>query len=320
MLPGLVAGLITILGSSVGLSGSSVLAAPESFDPSRREVPQLESFESSFLSDRDNFGKDTSGSVATWRWRYPRDRTVTASIGLMRYGQAEAPTQFVIPISLTRAGQREALNWQLSAGLTFYDRLTPALSLAAVASHPLSETVAWTGRLEWAPYAVSAAALTSQIQALRTTHTVYWQIRPQSFGLAVLTRGWQSDGNREWQLYSRLEHTQPRWFIAANLFAWRFDRDQLDASGYFSPPDFLSYSAELGWTPQISDSISCRIAYNFGRTRLEGVFSTDDRLSARCTTPFAERWAVALEAVLTPILTQGGDYRNQRLQVQLTYR
>ncbi len=300
--------------------GSSLGAAPENFDPSRRETPQLESFDISYLSDRDNFGKDIGGTTVTWRWRYPRDQMVSASVGLMHYGQTDAPTRIAIPISLTWADQREALSWQLSAGLTFYDRVTPAPSLAAVVSHPLSDTVTWTGRLEWAPYAVSAAALTNQIQALRTTHTLYWQMRPQSFGLAVLTRGWQSDGNREWQFYGRLESTQPHWYVAANLFAWRFDRDRLETSGYFSPGDFLSYSAELGWTPQISDSVSCRIAYNLGRTRLDGVFSTDDRLSARCTTPFTERWAVALETVLTPIVTQGGSYRNQRFQVQLTYR
>jgi hypothetical protein len=95
--------------------------------------------------------------------------------------------------------------------------------------------------------------------------------------------GLYNDGNQEWQSFSRLEQKIGQFYLAANLFTWSYQEDLETQNGYFSPPDFLVYNAEIGWEGDVFDFLSCRLAATVGRQRLDGEFDNANGYEARCT-------------------------------------
>jgi hypothetical protein len=113
---------------------------------------------------------------------------------------------------------------------------------------------------------------------------LYWQIDPKTYLFSLLRLGNYNDGNFEQQSFTRLERKVGEFFVAANLFNWSYTNDVQETSGYFSPPDFIVYTGEVGWEGPIFDFLRCRVTASLGQQRLNGNFDNANNYEGRCTT------------------------------------
>jgi hypothetical protein len=182
---------------------------------------------------------------------------------------------------------------QTAAGVDLFNRLPTAINLNTKVEIPISQPkVSPSGRLlslavlsanlEQGPYKSNARTLDNQITAWRFGPDLYWQIDRNTSLFSSLRLGSYNDGNSEVQSFSRLERKFGQFSVAANLFTWNYDRDLERTSGYFSPPDFLVYNAEVAWEGNITNFLRCRLAANLGRQRLKGEFDNANTYQTRC--------------------------------------
>ncbi|WP_414541918.1 hypothetical protein [Nostoc sp. CCY0012] len=111
---------------------------------------------------------------------------------------------------------------------------------------------------------------------------------------ALYRWGSYNDGNSERQSFSRLERKLGQFSVSANLFTWNYAREVERQSGYFSPPDFLVYNAELGWEGDLFDTLRCRFAITLEQQRLNGKFDNANSYQ----TGFKAKLAPDIEAEL----------------------
>ncbi|MCG6133375.1 MAG: hypothetical protein MET45_01700 [Nostoc sp. LLA-1] len=106
-----------------------------------------------------------------------------------------------------------------------------------------------------------------------------------SFGLGILSIN--PSKAEPVQSFSRLERKLGQFSVSANLFTWNYAREVERQSGYFSPPDFLVYNAELGWEGDLFDALRCRFAITLGQQRLNGKFDNANSYQTLCTAKLA---------------------------------
>ncbi|AFZ32071.1 hypothetical protein Glo7428_3602 [Gloeocapsa sp. PCC 7428] len=293
-----------------------LIAAPENFNPSLRSppppppkppqdlsvpptvtesttAPVLESIQTDFRHQTDNFGDRNLLIEPTIQFRLSNDATLTFKTGFNYFDEPTLASITNIPFQVGWAGKVGGMTLQTAVGVDIFDRLPPALNFSAKLDAPIVVKVAPSGELrsgvvlsaalEQGSYKFNAQTLENQITAWRLGPSLYWQIDRDTSFFSTLRWGSYNDGNSEWQSFSRLERQFGQFSVAANLFTWNYANNFERTSGYFSPLDFLVYNAELAWEGDVFNFLRCRLAANLGQQRLRGEMDNANSYQARCT-------------------------------------
>lgn len=293
-----------------------LIAAPENFNPDLRLPPPipkppqnsippktstkprtpdaiLESIDTDYRYDTDNFGQTNLFIEPTIQFRLRNGNKIFFKTGFDLFNQRNVESITNIPLQVGWQGKIGQMTLQTAAGVDLFNRLPTAINLNTKVEIPISQPkVSPSGRLlslavlsanlEQGPYKSNARTLDNQITAWRFGPDLYWQIDRNTSLFSSLRLGSYNDGNSEVQSFSRLERKFGQFSVAANLFTWNYDRDLERTSGYFSPPDFLVYNAEVAWEGNITNFLRCRLAANLGRQRLKGEFDNANTYQTRC--------------------------------------
>lgn len=301
--------------SILTLCEAKLLAAPENFNPGLRIPPPpppptklnpplskepvkpfavLENIQTDFRNDTDNFGLENLFIEPTAQFRLPNGNKIKFKTGYNHFAQTKVESITNIPVQVGWEGKVDQVTLQTAVGVDFFDRLSPTINFNAKVEAPIKPAkvsrsgrllslVSLSGNLEHGPYKSNARTLDNQITAWRFGPDLYWQIDRNTSFFSSLRLGSYNDGNFEVQSFNRLERKFGQFSIAANLFTWNYDNDFERTSGYFSPPDFLVYNAELAWEGNVFKFLRCRLAANLGRQRLKGEFDHANTYQTRCT-------------------------------------
>ncbi|MDF5708407.1 MAG: hypothetical protein PUP90_12150 [Nostoc sp. S4] len=299
------------------LSHRFLIAAPENFNPDLRLPPPppkppenssppttstkpgtpsavLESIDTDYRYDTDNFGQTNLFIEPTFQFRLRNGNKIFFKTGFDFFEQRGVESVSNFPLQVGWQGKIGQVTLQTAAGVDVFDRLPTAINLNAKVEAPilparvspsgqLRSLLVLSGNLEQGPYKSNARTLENQITAWRFGPDLYWQIDRNTSLFSSLRLGNYNDGNSDVQTFSRLERKFGQFSLAANLFTWSYDRDLERTSGYFSPPDFLVYNAEVAWEGDITKFLRCRLAANLGRQRLKGEFDNANTYQTRCT-------------------------------------
>ena len=254
----------------------------------------LESIHTEYRYDTDNFGQTNFFFEPTVQFRLSNGNKIFVKTGFNLFEQRGVESITNFPLQVGWQGKIGQVTLQTAAGVDVFNRLPTAINLNAKVEAPISppqvsssgrllSVVVLSGNLEQGPYKSNARTLENQITAWRFGPDLYWQIDGDTSLFSSLRLGSYNDGNSEVQSFSRLERKFGQFSLAANLFTWNFDRDLERTSGYFSPPDFLVYNAEVAWEGDIANFLRCRLAANLGQQRLKGEFDNANTYQTRCT-------------------------------------
>ncbi|BAY23151.1 hypothetical protein NIES2100_29150 [Calothrix sp. NIES-2100] len=294
-----------------------LIAAPENFNPSLQippplpELPKpsqpssttaepekplavLENIQTDFRNDTDNFGIHNLFIEPTFQFRLPNGNKIFVKTGFNFFEQIGIESISNIPIQIGWQGKVGDVKLQTAAGVDIFNRLPPAINLnAQVEALIIPPKVSDSGQLlsglivsvnvEQGPYKFNAQTLENQITAWRFGPNLYWQIDRDTSLFSSLRLGNYSDRNSEVQSFSRLERKFGQFSLAANLFTWSYDRNLERTSGYFSPPDFFVYNAEVAWEGEVVNFLRCRLSASLGQQRLNGEFDNANAYQTRCT-------------------------------------
>ncbi|BCL33891.1 hypothetical protein [Nostoc sp. MS1] len=294
-----------------------LIAAPENFNPGLQIPPPLpkpspipitpstssepvkpfavlESIETNFRNDTDNFGQHNLFIEPTFQFRLPNGNKILFSTGFDFFEQRSVESISNIPLKIGWQGKNGQTTLLTTAGIDIFNRLPTAINFNAQVETPIVQPqVSSSGKLvsglilsvnlDKEPYKFNARTLDNQISAWRFGPNLYWQIDGSTSLFSSLRLGNYSDRNSEIQSFSRLERKFGQFSVAANLFTWSYDRNVERTSGYFSPPDFLVYNAEVAWEGDIAKFLRCRLSANLGQQRLNGEFDNANAYQTRCT-------------------------------------
>ncbi|MFN6539517.1 MAG: hypothetical protein RM021_024635 [Nostoc sp. EkiNYC01] len=267
--------------------------AKTSTEPAKPSVV-LESIDTDYRYDTDNFGQTNLFIEPTLQFRLRNGNKIFVKTGYNFFEQRGVESVSNFPLQVGWEGKIGQVTLKTAAGVDVFDRLPTAINLNVKADIPilparvsssgqLRSLLVVSGNLEQGPYKSNARTLENEITSWRFGPDLYWQIDRNTSLFSSLRLGNYNDGNSEVQTFSRLERKFGQFSLAANLFSWSFDRDLERTSGYFSPPDFLVYNAEVAWEGDITNFLRCRLAANLGRQRLKGQFDNANTYQTRCT-------------------------------------
>lgn len=269
------------------------LSPPSTFTEPVKPVVILESLQTNFRSDTDNFGQSNLFIEPTAQFRLANGNRIKIKTGFNSFSESDVESITNVPLQFEWEGRVGKVTLRTAAGADFFDRLPTALNLNAKVEAPISQKVSPSGRLlsavvlsgalEHGLYKSNAQTLDNQITTWRFGPDLYWQLDRYTSFFSSFRWGNYSDGNYEQQLFSRLERKIGQFSVAANLFNWRYERELESESGYFSPPDFLVYNAEVAWEGDVFDFLRCRISATLGRQRLKGETDNANSYQGRCT-------------------------------------
>ncbi|MEH1873556.1 hypothetical protein [Nostoc sp.] len=331
-----------------------LMAAPENFNPDLQlppvlpEPPQnssppttstesgkrntvLESIDTDYRYDTDNFGQTNLFFEPTVKFRLNNGNKIFFKTGFNFFEERGVESITNFPVQVGWQGKIGQVSLQTAAGVDVFNRLPTAINLNAKVEVPISSpqvsssgqllsAVILSGNLEQGPYKSNARTLDNQITAWRFGPDLYWQINRNTSLFSSLRLGSYNDGNSEVQSFSRLERKFGQFSLAANLFSWSFDRNLERTSGYFSPPDFLVYNAEVAWEGNIANFLRCRLAANLGRQRLKGESDNANTYQTRCTVKVSPNIEADLGYSFSNIQNQetsGNAYSSNSLTGQL---
>ncbi len=294
-----------------------LIAAPENFNPvlelppppppkspTQESLPTstkpqqpallLESIQTDWRDERTNFQQHNQIIEPKFQFIMPNGEKITFKTGFNTFEQPSVATVTNIPLQFGWQGKTGQYTIQASGGIDVFNRLPIALNFNAQIDRPIFMNLTTDYKLKSAlflsliiengPYKTNAKTLESQITSWHSGLNAYWQIDPNTSLFSSYRLGLYNDGNFEQQSFSRLEHKFGQFWIAGNLFAWKYTSDQQEISGYFSPLGFLVYSAEVGWEGNIFSFLRCRVNANLGRQQLNGKITGGNTYQTRCTT------------------------------------
>jgi hypothetical protein len=220
--------------------------------------------------------------------------TLSVNTGFNTYIQSTIEPIQNIPLKLGWERQIDQYTVSVTAGIDWYDRVAIAPSFKASAKTPipiptkLGKALLVSAEVDYGPYKFNAETIQNQVQYLRLRGSLFWQIDSKTSFFSIDYFGHLNDGNQELQSFNRVERKIGKFSVAGNLFAWSFQQDFSKQSGYFSPPDFLVYNAELAWEDKITKFLSCRLSASLGQQRANGKFSNANTLQALCSAAIAK--------------------------------
>ena len=311
---------------------------PEPLEPIEPEIPkepfsfplEIESLTTNFRRDSDNFNQLNQFVEPTAYFRLPNGDRLSLQTGYNIFQQENVEDINNVPLRM--GWQREmngttvntvvGLDWfnRLSTTPYLYGRAESAIFSEVSPTGELESLLAISGEVEYSPYKFNARTLDNEITALRFGPNVFWQIDSQTSFFTTARYGSYSDGNQELLSFSRLERKVGSFFLAANLFTWNYEDDVEQESGYFSPPDFLVYTGEIGWQEELADFLRCRVAATLGQQRLKGEWDLANSYQALCTTQISRSIALDLGYTFSNVQnreTEASVYSNHSIQGQL---
>ncbi len=328
-----------------------LIAAPENFNPSLQLAPPKppepptppvetdpttpivwDSLQIDFRNSLDNIEQHNRFIEPTAQFRLPNGNKITFKTGFNSFEQPGVESITNIPFQVGWEGKIEQVTVRTALGVDLFDRLPTAINLNAKVELPIGVNVTPAGKLrsglvvsaylEQAPYKSNARTLDNQITAWRLGPDLYWQIDSNTSLFASYRLGKYNDGNDERQLFSRLERKFGQFSVAANLFNWSYDRNLETTSGYFSPPDFLVYNAELAWEGDVFEFLRCRLSATLGQQRLQGRFDRANDYQARCTAKISPNVEADLGYAFSNVKNNAGadDYNGRTLTSQLRFK
>lgn len=330
-------------------------AAPENFNPSLQIQPSpppkppekpkppvpieptqptlvWDSLQVDFRNDRDNFDQHNQFIEPTAQFRLPNGNKIKFKTGFNTFNQTGVESITNIPFQLGWEGKIDKLTLSTALGVELFDRLPTAINLNARLEAPIGIKVSPSGKLrsglvlsanlDQGPYKSNARTLDNQITAWRFGPDLYWQIDSNTSLFSSFRLGKYNDGNDERQFYSRLERKLGQFSVAANLFNWSYDRNLENTSGYFSPPDFLVYNAEVGWEGDVLKFLRCRLSATLGRQRLQGKFDNANGYQARCTAKISPNLEADLGYAFSNVRNRTGlnEYSDRTFTGQLRFK
>lgn len=297
-----------------------VTSPPESSEP-KKPVAVLENLQIDFRNDTDNFDQRNQFIEPTAQFRLMNGNRIRFKTGFNSFDQKGVESITNIPIQVGWEGKINQVTVQTAVGVDLFNRLPTALNFNAKVDVPIRPNVTLSVAVEQGPYKFNAQTLENQITAWRFGPNLYWQIDRHTSLFSLLRFGSYNDDNFEQQSFSRLERKFGQFSVAANLFNWSYTRDREQESGYFSPPDFLVYNAEVAWQGDIFDFLSCRLAATLGQQRLRGKFDNANTYQARCTAKLSPNVEADLGYAFSNVQNRdtggGSSYNNNSLTGQL---
>ena len=239
-------------------------------------------------SEFDNFGQSSWSVLPTLNGQLANGDRVSISSGFNQFEQDDFDSVGHIPLTFSWAGKASNVEFQVSGGVDFFNRLPTDTHASAIATIPLSEDASISVNVAQGPYLFNAQTLENEISRWQYGPEFYWQISPKVSLFSKLQIGNYSDGNWEQQSFSRLERKIGEEASAAlNLTNQSFQQDVEDTSGYFSPRDFLVATAELSGQEKIASGLSCGLLGSVGQQRLAGEWALAYSGQAICTVDIA---------------------------------
>ncbi len=330
-----------------------LIAAPENFNPSLQLAPPpppkppaapkpsaepatpivvWDSLQIDFRNSLDNVEQHNRFIEPTAQFRLPNGNKIIFKTGFNSFDQPGVESITNIPFQVGWEGKIDKVSVRTALGVDLFDRLPTAINLNAKVEAPIGVNVTPAGKLrsglvlsanlEQAPYKSNARTLDNQITAWRLGPDLFWQIDSNTSLFASFRLGKYNDGNDERLLFSRLERKIGQFSVAANLFNWSYDRDLETTSGYFSPPDFLVYNAELAWEGDVFEFLRCRLSATLGQQRLQGKFDSANDYQARCTAKIFPNVEADLGYAFSNVKNNTGanDYNGRTLTSQLRFK
>lgn len=342
-------------GAKAQLRTPVLLAAPENFNPGLKIAPPpppkplatpkppaliettkptvvWDSLQVDFRNNLDNVNQSNQFIEPTAQFRLQNGNKITFKTGFNSFDQPGVESITNIPFQVGWQGKINQVTVQTALGVDLFDRLPTAINFDAKVEAPIGINVDPTGKLrsglvvsanlDQAPYKSNARTLNNQITAWRFGPDLFWQIDSNTSLFASFRLGKYNDGNDERQLFSRLERKLGQFSVAANLFNWSYDRNLETTSGYFSPPDFLVYNAEVAWEGDVFEFLRCRLSATLGRQRLEGKFDNANNYQARCTAKISPNVEADLGYAFSNVRNNTGtsNYNDRTLTGQLRFK
>lgn len=256
--------------------------------------------------------------------------TLSVNTGFNTYIQSTVEPIQNIPLKLGWERQIGQYTVSVTAGIDWYDRVPIAPSFKATAKTPiqiptkLGKALLVSAEVDYGSYKFNAETIQNQIQYLRLRGSLFWQIDSKTSFFSIDYFGRLNDGNQELQSFNRLERKIGKFSVAGNLFAWSFQKDLSKQSGYFSPPDFLVYNAEVAWEDKITKFLSCRLSASLGQQRANGKFSNANTLQALCSATITKNidfdFGYAFSNIFTGTNVGGGSANTNTFTGQLRIR
>ena len=232
---------------------------------------------------------------------------LTVSTGFNRYTQSDVDTVFNIPFKTAWSREMGDFTTTVGGGVDFFNQLPVAINLNTSTSIPIGTRATLSFFIDYGPYKFNATTLNNQVTALRYGPNLYWQITPNMYLFSLARWGRYNDGNQEQQSFSRLEKKLGEFYIAGNVFTWRYREDSESASGYFSPPDFLVANGEIGWKGEVLEWLDCGAAASWGQQRLNSNWSSAYSYNATCTFQVTDFLEMDLGYAFSNVIAQTGS-------------
>ncbi len=248
----------------------------------------LESVVPNFQNTRNESGQINQTAETTVNFLLENGDRIKLVTGYNTFIKPGFTTVNNVPINLSWETKIDSVKIEPSIGVNLFDRLPASPTYGLKASIPVTSGLTLSAAVESGAYKFNTETIQNQISAVRYGPGILWQIDPDTSFLAIYKFGNYSDGNTENQLFSRLERKSGQFWIAANLFSWGYGQNIGSASGYFSPPDFLAYSGEVGVEGNVLfDSLSCRVSATIGNQQSSGASTVGQAFQSLCKTKFS---------------------------------
>jgi hypothetical protein len=237
-----------------------------------------------------DFNRSSENGQARWSWlptvqgQLANGNTVGISVGFSQFEQANVETVEHIPLTFSWQGDVSPVELNISGGVDLFNRLPSDTHFSAKATILIGSQAQLAMTVEQGPYAFNATTLENNIAAWHYGPDIFWQITPKTSFFSKLRLGNYSDGNGEEQSFSRLERqVGDSANVSLNLFNQSFQQSLEDASGYFSPFDFVVATAEMAWQEEVTQSLSCGLLGSLGQQRLAGEWALAYTAQALCS-------------------------------------
>ncbi|ESA38983.1 hypothetical protein N836_29755 [Leptolyngbya sp. Heron Island J] len=286
---------------------------PESIENTSVPIWEIDDLTVNLSDDFSNFGQGNRIIEPTMTGSLPNGDQLAIMMGFNRYAQSDVDTVFNVPLKASWTREMGDFTTTAGGGVDLFNQLPVALNLIASTSVPVGKKAVLSFFVDHGPYKFNTTTLNNQITAWRYGPNLYWQITPDMYLFSLARWGRYNDGNREQQSFSRLEKKLGDFYVAGNLFTWRYREDAESTSGYFSPPDFLVANAEIGWQGEVLEWLDCGAVASWGRQRLNGSWSSAYSYNAKCTFEIAESLEMDLGYAFSNVIGQtGGSAFNNR--------
>jgi hypothetical protein len=278
-------------------SDSADKSKSENYNPFNQFIAK--NFSINSVSKGDSSGQKNQQTDIQFSFEAPNQDLLRFNTGFQSLKQPHTQSVLHIPLELVWSRQIKPITLEIGGGIHYFDRLSASPSFYTKVQYPVFAHVNSTGKLQ-SLLAISGEiehsidksnpkTIENGIRYWRFQPSIFWQITPNTTLFTLGQVGKLSDSNLEFQSFSRLEHKFDQLedkfgivSVATNLFTWSFQQNLGAANGYFSPPDFLVYTLELGWSKDLTSNFSCGINFAQGQQRSSGKFVQARSLQSNC--------------------------------------